>query len=152
MNFMIESCKLNIFNIKNNIKNNSDIYRDSKTAKGKKQFIYGLRKDTYNIKGQLKVFHRVFVKCEDSEHYSYLGWVINDDADVCMICQESFFGIVTTGKHHCRACGIIICEKCSVMKVTVSPIEKHGPMRVCCMCYYDQVNFIILAMISFLEN
>jgi len=159
MNFMIESCRLNLLTLKHNIHNNSDVYRihnkekiispnddDDDNDKNKTKqhatkhgVIYGLRRDTYLINGEFKAFHRVFVKCSDSGKYSYLGWVINDDAKVCMICQKDFFGIVTTGKHHCRSCGIVICEKCSVLKVLVCPIEDHGLMRVCTLCFYDQV-------------
>lgn len=138
MNFMIDACRLNLLHIKNSIKANNDIYRDPSKAK-QKQFIYGLRRDTYLINGEFKAFHRVFVKCEYSGKYSYLGWVINDDAVACMVCQTDFFGIVTTGKHHCRACGILICSKCSIKDAVVAHLENYKPVRVCKQCYFEQV-------------
>lgn len=146
MNFMIDACRLNLLHIKNSIKNNNDIYRDPSKAK-EKQFIYGLRRDTFLIRGEFKIFHRVFVKCEQSGKYAYLGWVINDDAQACMVCQEDFFSLFTTGKHHCRACGILMCYKCSVKEAIVAPIENYKPVRVCTQCFYDQVLRIYLDVI-----
>ncbi|KOX69798.1 FYVE, RhoGEF and PH domain-containing protein 4 [Melipona quadrifasciata] len=53
-----------------------------------------------------------------------------DDVSRCMICEVIFS--VMKRKHSCRACGIVICSKCSNQKLL---FEDNKNMRVCRLCY-----------------
>ncbi|XP_014236278.1 FYVE, RhoGEF and PH domain-containing protein 1-like [Trichogramma pretiosum] len=53
-----------------------------------------------------------------------------DDVTRCMVCETVFS--VMKRKHSCRACGIIVCGKCSNQKLI---FEDNKSMRVCRLCY-----------------
>lgn len=54
----------------------------------------------------------------------------SDDISKCMICEVIFS--VMKRKHNCRACGIIVCGKCSNQKLL---FEDNKNTRVCRLCY-----------------
>lgn len=68
----------------------------------------------------------------DDTHYSP-GWVLNDSISICMSC-ESKFNYLMRGKHHCRACGNLICYKCSKTGKLFGKNNK-GKYRICVTCY-----------------
>merc|ERR1712096_463761 len=42
-------------------------------------------------------------------------WVNEDNINACQICTGAFTGgWFSSGKHHCRNCGKVICDKCTV--------------------------------------
>ncbi|XP_015600047.1 FYVE, RhoGEF and PH domain-containing protein 1 isoform X2 [Cephus cinctus] len=53
-----------------------------------------------------------------------------DDVARCMVCEAIFS--VMKRKHNCRACGIVVCSKCSNQKLL---FEDNKNMRVCRLCY-----------------
>ena len=64
-----------------------------------------------------------------------VGWILDSDVFNCMICLESF-GFMTR-KHHCRACGLVLCAKCNSCKTIISAIETEEPggSKVCVRCF-----------------
>lgn len=46
------------------------------------------------------------------ENYNAPVWVPDQSATRCMICTEEF-GTIFRRKHHCRACGKVVCHSCS---------------------------------------
>jgi hypothetical protein len=46
------------------------------------------------------------------ENYNAPVWVPDQSATRCMICSEEF-GTIFRRKHHCRACGKVVCHSCS---------------------------------------
>jgi hypothetical protein len=52
----------------------------------------------------------------------------------CFGCKSRFS--LFTWRHHCRACGLIFCRKCSGAKLRLPPAFQHGsrPVRVCDLC------------------
>lgn len=86
--------------------------------------------------GIKRTIHRLFVDTEDSGVYKALGWVIDQDIDACMICNRNF-GLAAF-KHHCRACGNIVCNPCSPYMTAVHELPNENPTRVCKQCFYDQ--------------
>lgn len=56
--------------------------------------------------------------------------VKTDDISRCMICDVIFS--VMKRKHNCRACGIVVCGKCSNQKLL---FEDNKNMRVCRLCH-----------------
>jgi len=65
-----------------------------------------------------------------------VGWILNEDMNSCMICtmEFSFFN----GRHHCRACGNIICGTCSPQFIIIHELSQFGKQRVCNQCYWGQ--------------
>jgi hypothetical protein len=80
---------------------------------------------------------RVFLKSINFLDYRYVGWVLDVDMIICMICSEEFS--LFTRRHHCRICGDVICDSCSNQTIFISEIKECGPVRVCNCCFYGQV-------------
>ncbi|KAM4615616.1 FYVE, RhoGEF and PH domain-containing protein 4-like [Polymixia lowei] len=60
-------------------------------------------------------------------------WIRDNEVTVCMTCQESF-NALTRRRHHCRACGCVVCWKCSDYKVALE-YDGHKLNKVCKACY-----------------
>ncbi|CAJ1057156.1 FYVE%2C RhoGEF and PH domain-containing protein 4a isoform X1 [Xyrichtys novacula] len=60
-------------------------------------------------------------------------WIRDNEVTMCMKCKEPF-NALTRRRHHCRACGYVVCWKCSDNKV---PLEYDGNKvnKVCRDCY-----------------
>ena len=77
-------------------------------------------------------------------------WIPDSEATHCMLCRKTEFwrfGTAEMTRHHCRACGWVVCQACSpedmIRKldryVTEDGIQHSsdtgaGPQRVCCNC------------------
>lgn len=81
--------------------------------------------------------------CKDVEETSELKiselgkraprWIRDNEVTMCMKCKEAFYAL-TRRRHHCRACGYVVCSKCSDYK---APLEYDGNKmnKVCKDCY-----------------
>jgi predicted RNA-binding Zn-ribbon protein involved in translation (DUF1610 family) len=141
IHFIRKAAGFPVYRIKNDIHRylESRHNPDSDTFKGlaKKMSITGLRAENLSISGVNKPVRRIYVSCSDSGTYSQVGWALSTEANNCMVCGSQFLG--TTGvKHHCRACGNVVCDKCSSGRALVRPLEELGPVRVCQLCSYGQ--------------
>ncbi|XP_068168788.1 FYVE, RhoGEF and PH domain-containing protein 4a isoform X3 [Antennarius striatus] len=60
-------------------------------------------------------------------------WIRDNEVTMCMRCKEPFTAL-TRRRHHCRACGYVVCWKCSDYKV---PLEYDGKKmnKVCRDCF-----------------
>lgn len=60
-------------------------------------------------------------------------WIRDNEVTMCMKCKEQF-NALTRRRHHCRACGNVVCWKCSEYK---APLEYDGNKmnKVCKDCY-----------------
>ncbi|XP_034734953.1 FYVE, RhoGEF and PH domain-containing protein 4a isoform X2 [Etheostoma cragini] len=60
-------------------------------------------------------------------------WIRDNQVTLCMKCKEPF-NALTRRRHHCRACGYVVCWKCSDNKV---PLEYDGNKmnKVCRDCF-----------------
>eukprot|EP01036_Dinobryon_divergens_P023074 gene23074-31391_t len=75
---------------------------------------------------------------ENNTHaYTNVGWIVNSEVGYCMVCMVQF-GIFTY-PHHCKACGNLVCQKCSNNKVVIEEVKEIGrPLRVCVQCFFGQ--------------
>ncbi|NXL63902.1 FGD6 protein, partial [Chordeiles acutipennis] len=76
---------------------------------------------------------------EKQEEDSPLGskapiWIPDTRATMCMMCTSEF--TLTWRRHHCRACGKIVCQACSSNKRGLDYM-KNQPARVCDHCYRE---------------
>ncbi|XP_067860740.1 FYVE, RhoGEF and PH domain-containing protein 6 isoform X2 [Heptranchias perlo] len=61
-------------------------------------------------------------------------WIPDPRATMCMICTCDF--TLTWRRHHCRACGKIVCQACSSSKFNLDYL-KNRPARVCDHCFFE---------------
>ncbi|XP_029969689.1 FYVE, RhoGEF and PH domain-containing protein 6-like [Salarias fasciatus] len=59
-------------------------------------------------------------------------WIPDLRATMCMICTCEF--TLTWRRHHCRACGKVVCQACSTNKYYLEYL-KNQPARVCDHCF-----------------
>ncbi|XP_055973909.1 FYVE, RhoGEF and PH domain-containing protein 6 isoform X1 [Sorex fumeus] len=76
---------------------------------------------------------------ENKEEVSPLGskapiWIPDTRVTMCMICTSEF--TLTWRRHHCRACGKIVCQACSSNKCGLDYL-KNQPARVCEHCFQE---------------
>ncbi|CAF1249817.1 unnamed protein product [Adineta steineri] len=60
-------------------------------------------------------------------------WIPDDKADTCMHCRTAKFSAYNR-KHHCRNCGLVVCDGCSKKRYLISHLDAK-PVRVCDSCY-----------------
>ncbi|XP_005389684.1 PREDICTED: FYVE, RhoGEF and PH domain-containing protein 2 isoform X2 [Chinchilla lanigera] len=60
-------------------------------------------------------------------------WVRDKMVTMCMRCQEPF-NALTRRRHHCRACGYVVCARCSDYRAELQ-YDRGQLHRVCAACY-----------------
>ncbi|KAI1733082.1 FYVE zinc finger domain-containing protein [Ditylenchus destructor] len=65
-------------------------------------------------------------------------WVPDGEAPKCMCCQTTHFSVIQR-RHHCRACGAVVCRGCSSKSFMLEGISRK-PVRVCDTCYNKLCN------------
>lgn len=101
--------------------------------------VFSIREEAFRLHdGETRKIRRIFAKGLDSGDYSRVGWILACDVDCCMVCHTAMG--VFLSKHHCRACGNVVCYKCSSEKAKIAQLpDDVGPVRVCVQCYFGQV-------------
>eukprot|EP00602_Paraphysomonas_sp_CaronLab_P000051 CAMPEP_0185028450 /NCGR_PEP_ID=MMETSP1103-20130426/14168_1 /TAXON_ID=36769 /ORGANISM="Paraphysomonas bandaiensis, Strain Caron Lab Isolate" /LENGTH=652 /DNA_ID=CAMNT_0027562875 /DNA_START=12 /DNA_END=1970 /DNA_ORIENTATION=+ len=71
---------------------------------------------------------------EDTAEEIVVAPVWNPDkaASCCEVCNTSF--TLFNRKHHCRSCGVVVCDGCSRSKVLLPHVDAVKPQRVCDTC------------------
>ncbi|XP_071361331.1 FYVE, RhoGEF and PH domain-containing protein 4a isoform X3 [Trachinotus anak] len=60
-------------------------------------------------------------------------WIRDNEVTMCMTCKEPF-NALTRRRHHCRACGYVVCWKCSDYKVQLE-YDGNKMSKVCRECF-----------------
>uniref|UniRef100_A0A3P8T0L5 FYVE, RhoGEF and PH domain containing 4b n=2 Tax=Amphiprion percula TaxID=161767 RepID=A0A3P8T0L5_AMPPE len=60
-------------------------------------------------------------------------WIRDNEVTLCMTCREPF-NALTRRRHHCRACGFVVCWRCSDNKVALE-YDGNKLNKVCKACY-----------------
>ena len=68
-----------------------------------------------------------------SPHETAPVWVEDKHAKGCSLCGESF--TFMRRRHHCRKCGIVVCDACSLNRWKLKNISLTKKQRVCSRCY-----------------
>ncbi|XP_076152660.1 FYVE, RhoGEF and PH domain-containing protein 4 isoform X1 [Alosa pseudoharengus] len=61
-------------------------------------------------------------------------WIRDNEVTMCMKCKEPF-NVLTRRRHHCRACGYVVCSKCSDNKAPLE-YDSNKMNKVCKDCYF----------------
>ncbi|ETK90004.1 hypothetical protein F441_06255 [Phytophthora nicotianae CJ01A1] len=61
-------------------------------------------------------------------------WRPDAASDSCLCCGNDF-SIWTRRRHHCRACGELVCGECSPFSVRLPELGYKGRVRVCTHCH-----------------
>ncbi|XP_061567813.1 pleckstrin homology domain-containing family F member 1-like [Cololabis saira] len=70
--------------------------------------------------------------CKPSAVFA-VSWIPEDAAEVCMRCFRKFTAIVR--RHHCRKCGILVCNQCSKQRAVIHHIHPTKQLRICKLCH-----------------
>jgi hypothetical protein len=68
------------------------------------------------------------------------SWTKDSESKTCQLCTKRF-SLLTRRRHHCRKCGILVCDDCSQHRIRLAPQSSaaHGtsdiPARVCDSCW-----------------
>lgn len=93
-----------------------------------------IREDTVTTKNNSRVtFMRCYIETEDSGSLANVGWVINENVSICLVCEKDF-GLLKRWRHHCRACGDLVCTNCSKFSRGIKGRDKLGKFKMCENC------------------
>lgn len=68
-------------------------------------------------------------------HKYRIGWVVDADLTLCMICAKEFGLFQARLKHHCRTCGALVCRDCSHNFIDLSSLINEKKARTCGNCF-----------------
>lgn len=66
-----------------------------------------------------------------------LLWKADSSADACTLCFTKF--TIFHRKHHCRKCGAVVCQQCSMHKRFLKHVDAHRDVRICDDCFAADV-------------
>jgi hypothetical protein len=70
------------------------------------------------------------------------GWVPVNATLQCMQCATNFG--VFTWRHHCRACGALVCDDCSKFRSREVRGYEGVHVRVCTACYHNELAMLVV--------
>ena len=59
-------------------------------------------------------------------------WIPDQRVTMCQLCSLDFS--LTVRRHHCRACGKVVCSSCSANKAPIK-YRQYETVRVCYVCW-----------------
>ncbi|XP_078272982.1 FYVE, RhoGEF and PH domain-containing protein 4-like isoform X2 [Rhinoraja longicauda] len=108
----------------------------------KEEWIKALKYTIHDFKQKNETFRCAIAK-EGEDHgpavsTAELGmraprWIRDNEVTLCMKCKEPF-NALTRRRHHCRACGCVVCWRCSDNKANLA-YDSNKPNKVCKDCY-----------------
>lgn len=90
-----------------------------------------LIQDSYRESKSATVKKRSKATSDDTRELAPV-WKEDSEASHCMICKTNF--TLFNRKHHCRSCGQICCNSCSLQRRVLPNISESHPVRVCDDC------------------
>lgn len=67
-------------------------------------------------------------------------WMKDTDAESCALCSSEFR--IIRRRHHCRACGKLVCDECSSFKIKIPRLDYHTNVRVCDICWVREPMYL----------
>jgi hypothetical protein len=99
----------------------------------KVEWIETLRRTISELKSKTLTFKKLDIESIDMEGFGVKApvWVPDEHVSMCMLCCTPF--TFTFRRHHCRACGKVICANCFKYKVFL--LYKGKEDKVCSYCF-----------------
>eukprot|EP01036_Dinobryon_divergens_P030102 gene30102-39298_t len=60
-------------------------------------------------------------------------WTPDSTSQCCLLCERPF--TLFQRRHHCRACGKVLCDACSHWRCMLRQVDARRPVRVCQLCF-----------------
>ena len=60
-------------------------------------------------------------------------WTQDSESSTCPFCSVQF--TLVRRRHHCRACGSVVCDNCSTKRIPLPHVDQRKKCRVCDGCY-----------------
>eukprot|EP01127_Copromyxa_protea_P007906 TRINITY_DN1798_c0_g1_i1.p1 TRINITY_DN1798_c0_g1~~TRINITY_DN1798_c0_g1_i1.p1 ORF type:complete len:1382 (+),score=233.54 TRINITY_DN1798_c0_g1_i1:131-4147(+) len=76
-----------------------------------------------------------FTFVDDCQVAAAGAWIPDEAVSECPLCAEPF--TLFFRRHHCRACGHVVCGLCSDYQLIIPGTAVLEPSRVCKLCYQD---------------
>jgi hypothetical protein len=103
------------------------------------------RDDMITVGGNMKRVSRVFVDINVRPPLTSVGWVLDDNSTFCLECMRDFTFFFR--RHHCRACGLLVCSACSLSAVYIDDYDNElGKQRVCKQCNPEVLYFFFILL------
>lgn len=84
---------------------------------------------------QIPPIHRIFIRGPGVKtDLQNLGYILAKEIEFCMCCHEPFAGFAEL-KHHCPACGDVVCENCLKNKCIIEELDPKEAFNVCSSCH-----------------
>ncbi|XP_066525213.1 FYVE, RhoGEF and PH domain-containing protein 4 [Hoplias malabaricus] len=104
----------------------------------KDEWIQAFQQTIETFQKKNETFKSAFKEAEEEVSTEELGkraprWIRDNEVTMCMKCKE-LFNALTRRRHHCRACGYVVCWKCSDHKVALE-YDGNRMNKVCKDCY-----------------
>ena len=75
---------------------------------------------------------RVYVSADETDAFSEVGWVHNENVVACLSCFQEFGWF--RWRHHCRTCGLLVCAECTSSGL-IQGMAELGEQTVCNKCF-----------------
>ncbi|XP_061745207.1 FYVE, RhoGEF and PH domain-containing protein 1 isoform X2 [Nerophis ophidion] len=117
----------------------------ARTEEDKKDWIHAIQATIHRHEHTMDTFRQLTSSLRDDEatpphspSCAELGKraptpIREKEVTLCMKCQEAF-NAITRRRHHCKACGHVVCGKCSEFRARLS-YDNNRTNRVCVDCY-----------------
>ncbi|XP_068228877.1 FYVE, RhoGEF and PH domain-containing protein 6-like [Palaemon carinicauda] len=109
----------------------------AKSAEERDAWIQALRDAIEDNASRRSTFLRAKMPTFQHPNTSSLGkqapvWIPDNRVTMCQQCTAEF--TLTFRRHHCRACGKVVCDHCSANRAPLQ-YKKNQPLRVCDTCF-----------------
>lgn len=113
---------------------------DTRNVSSSYNMVTSILSDKARINGNVYKIYRLFVRTHDSSELANVGWILEDNVQICLLCGGNFSqNGLPPKKFHCYACGNLVCENC----ITAGQLEvlNHNEtfVNTCCQCNFGQV-------------
>jgi len=113
----------------------------AETMEEKVEWLLDLTEMINKLREKRMTFRRhesTIIKKEDEEFPAEAPtWVPDHAVKQCSLCNNGFS--VIRRRHHCRACGGVVCAHCSPKQILLPTIDPKNKVRVCLPCH-DRLN------------
>ena len=75
---------------------------------------------------------RLTMKKDGNDEFVAPVWQTDKSAKGCRLCERGF--TLTRRRHHCRICGLLVCNSCSPNRLVIASIDEKKKVRVCNKC------------------